>query len=391
MKPRKIKEGIFFAGAIDWDRRLFDALIPLPDGTSYNSFLVTGSEKTALIDTVDPSMASKLFAYFEDVKRLDYVVVNHAEQDHSGALPAVLERYKEAKVLASPKCKGMLVDHLHIPVDRICEVGDNETIPLGGKTLEFLHLPWVHWPETMATYIREDKTIFTCDLFGSHIAVSGLYENDHARVCEAAKRYYAEVMMPFRSTIKKHLERLGNYEIEVICPSHGPVHTDPSRIMGFHRDWVSEKLANTVVIPYVSMHGSTEIMVDRLTEALSSRGVNVERFNLTVTDAGKLAMALVDAATMVVASPTVLMGAHPKVISATFMANALKPKLKYLSIMGSYGWGGRMEEQVKATLANLKAEYLPSVMIKGAPVEKDFEVIDSLAEQIAEKHKESGI
>jgi flavorubredoxin len=213
-------------GAVDWDRRLFDSLIPLPDGTSYNSYLVQGSEKTTLIETVDPTMQSVLFENLAQlgIERLDYIVTNHAEQDHSGTLPIVLGRFPEAKVVCTPKCKPMLVDLALATEERIITVEDGETLSLGDKTLEFIHAPWVHWPETMLTYLPEAKILFSCDLFGSHLATTDVYVRDEWHVYEAAKRYYAEIMMPFRTSIQKHLARLKNYAIDIIAPSHGPAH-----------------------------------------------------------------------------------------------------------------------------------------------------------------------
>ena len=391
MKPKKIKEDVFWVGAVDWDRRLFDSLVPLPDGTSYNAYLIYGSEKTALLDTVDPSMITVLMSRLKDVKNIDFIISHHAEQDHSGAIPCVLEKYKNAKVIATAKAKPMLVEHLHIPEERIITVNDGETLSLGNKTLEFIHAPWVHWPETMFTYLREDKMLFTCDLFGSHFATSDIFYSEYWHVCDAAKRYYAEVMMPFRTTIRKHLEKMKQYQIDMIAPSHGPVHNDPECIIQSHREWVSDALSNTVVMPYVTMHGSTQLMVNYLTEALAEKGVKVERFNLAVTDTGKLAMALVDAATIVIGSPTVLVGAHPLVISAAFLANALKPKLKFASIIGSYGWGGKMVEQIGGMLSNLKLEMLAPVIIKGQPKAEDYQALDRLADEIASKHKQNNI
>jgi flavorubredoxin len=157
MKPRKIKDKIYWMGSVDWDRRLFDSLIPLPDGTSYNAFFIEGSEKTVLIDTVDPPMVDELLTQLEDVSKLDYVVSLHAEQDHSGSIPHVLSRYPDAKLISSPKAKGMLMDLLRIPEKSFVSVSDGETISLGDKTLEFIHTPWVHWPETMVAYLKEDK------------------------------------------------------------------------------------------------------------------------------------------------------------------------------------------------------------------------------------------
>jgi len=390
MKAREIKTNIHWVGAIDWDRRLFDALIPLPDGTSYNAYLVQGSEKVALIDTANPSMTHVLMANLEDVPVIDYVIANHAEQDHSGSIPRVLAKYPKAKVVTTPKGRDLLMALLLVPEDRFITVNDGETLSLGNKTLEFIHAPWVHWPETMLTYLREDKILFPCDLFGSHLATTDLYVVDEGQVYEAAKRYFAEIMMPFRTSIEKHLEKLSSYKIDIIAPSHGPMYDKPSFILEAYRSWVFGSPKNTVVLPYISMHGSTQKMVEYFVGALADRGVTVKQFNLAATDIGKLAMALVDAATLVIGTPTVMVGPHPNVAYAAFLANALRPKLQFVSIIGSYGWGSKAVEQLAGMIPNLKAEVLAPVLSKGYPREEDFQALDKLANTITEKHKERG-
>lgn len=383
---REIKKDIYYVGAIDWDRRLFDELIPLPDGTSYNAYLIKGSEKTALIDTVDPSMEDVLIENLKDTE-IDYIIANHAEQDHSGALPRILEKYPDAKIVTNPKCKTMLMDLLHIPNDKFVTVNDGETLSLGDKTLEFIYAPWVHWPETMLTYLKEDKILFTCDFLGSHLATSDLFVTDESRVYGAAKRYYAEIMMPFRTTIRKNLEKIKDLEIDIIAPSHGPLYDNPEFILDAYRDWSSDRVKNEVVIPYISMHGSTKEMIDYFVDALIERGITVKPFNLAKTDIGELAMALVDTATVVVGSPTVLVGPHPNVVYAVYLVNVLRPKVKFASIIGSYGWGGRMVEQITEMLTNVKIEILDPVMVKGLPKKEDFKELDRLADEILNKHR----
>src|SRR5450759_340411 len=172
MAPRQIKPGVYSVGAIDWDRRLFDSLIPLPLGTSYNAYLVQGETKTALIDTVEPALAKALFANLDElgIKHLDYVVCHHAEQDHSGSIPAVLERYPGCKVVTNQKCMDLLASHLRVSKDACEIITDGAVLDLGGRGLRFMFAPWVHWPETMLSFLAEDKILFTCDFFGSHFA-----------------------------------------------------------------------------------------------------------------------------------------------------------------------------------------------------------------------------
>jgi flavorubredoxin len=393
MKPRKLKENVYSVGAVDWDRRLFDELILLPDGTSYNSYLVKGSEKTVLLDTVDPTMTNVLMDNLDrlGVKSIDYVIAHHGEQDHSGSLPAVLAKYPNATVIATPKCKPMLMDLLLIPENRIKTVEDGETLSLGDKTLEFVHAPWVHWPETMLTHLREDRILFTCDFFGSHLATSDLYVTDEATVYKAAKRYYAEIMMPFKLAIQKNLERIKDLKIDIIAPSHGPIYDKPQFIIDAYKDWVYAPPKNIVVLPYTSMHGSTRIMVRYFVNALVERGITVKQFDLARTDIGKLAMALVDAATIIIGTPTVLAGPHPNAVYAAYLANALRPKAKFASIIGSYGWGGRTVDMITSMISSLRLELLPPVVVKGFPREADFKALDQLADAIYAKHKANNL
>ena len=390
MRPREIKHGVYWVGAIDWDRRLFDCLIPLPDGTSYNAFLVKGSDKTALIDTVDPTMQRTLLDNLDQlgVNNIDYIIDNHAEPDHSGTIPQVLEKYPAATVLTTPRCKDMLIDLLMVPEERLTTVNDGETIRLGDKTMEFIHIPWVHWPETMATYLKEDRILFPCDFFGSHLATSDLYVTDQGRVYEAAKRYYAEIMMPFRNNVQKNLTKVNDYAIDIIAPSHGPLHNRPDFIMEAYRNWADDEPKDLALVVYVSMHGSTRKMAEYLVGALAQRSVPVQQFDLTVTDIGKLATALVDAATLIIGTPTVLTGPHPAAASAAILVNALKPKLRFISVIGSYGWGGKAVEQLSGMIPSLKAEVLGPVLSKGAPREADFQALDDMAATVAAKHKE---
>ena len=390
MNARKITDKVSLVGFVDWDARLFDSLIPLPDGTSYNSFLIKGSEKTVLIDTVEAEYSTELLSQLADNLKLDYIVSLHSEQDHSGSIPILLEKYPHAKVITNPKGKDLLIDLLKISEDKFITVEDGEVLSLGDKTLEFIYTPWVHWPETMSAYLKEDKILFSCDFFGSHIATTDIFVTDEGRVYEAAKRYYAEIMMPFKRIIIKNIEKIMAKDISIIAPSHGPLYSNPSFIIDAYKDWLEGPAKNMVVIPYVSMHGSTKLMVDYLVSSLVDKGIAVQQYNLVVTDIGKLAIDLVDAATIIIGTPTVLSGPHPNVAYGAFLANALRPKAQYLAIIGSYGWGGKTVQVLAGMIPNLKVEILNPVLTKGVPLESDLDALENLAMEIAKKHKEQG-
>ena len=388
MNRRTLQPNVDWLGSIDWNRRLFDALVPTPHGTSYNAYLVRGQDKVVLVDTVDPAKKDELLAQLADIERLDAVIIQHVEQDHSGSLPDVLERYPGAAVLSTPKAVSMIEDHLGVPAERITPVQDGETLDLGGEQLEFLHAPWVHWPETMLTYVRDRKLLLTCDLFGSHLATSALFASGDSRVMPAAKRYFAEIMMPFSSAIRGYLDRLqsGRYPIEMIAPSHGPVIDHPETILSAYREWAGEEPQNLVVIPYATMHGSTERMVDHLVAALIERKIGVQPFDMTRTDLGDLAMSLVDARTIVFAAPAALVGPHPVIVSAAYLISVLRPKFRTAAVIGSYGWACQTEQRIQSLVKKPNLEWLDSVLVKGQPGKEAWEALDCLANGIADRH-----
>ncbi len=393
MAIQKIKENIFSLGTQHWERRIFDELIPTPDGTSYNSYLIVGKEKIALIDTADPSKKDEFIENLKlcGIKKLDLLISNHAEQDHSGCIPDVLSLFPEAKVVTNEKGKSMLMDLLRVIEEKFLTVKDGDTISLGEKTLKFIFTPWVHWPETMVSYLEEEKILFSCDFFGSHYATSSLFATDEERILEDAKRYYAEIMMPFRIQIKKNIEIVESLSLEMIAPSHGPIWKNPSFIINAYKEWISDKFRNIVLIPFVSMHGSTKKMVEYLCDSLMKFGIDVKLFSLPVTDIGEFAIELVDAPTIVIGSPTVLTGAHPLSIFSAYLVNALRPKTRFATVVGSYGWGGKAVEHIQNQFLNLKIDFLEPVLIKGYPRKEDLALLDNLANRIYQKHKDIGL
>jgi flavorubredoxin len=387
---RELIPGVSAVGAIDWDRRYFDELVPLPNGTTYNSYLVRGSEKTALIDTMYPARTAE---YIDNLKRLnipriDYIIANHGEQDHSGSIPAVLELYPEARVVTNKFCRKLIMDALDVPADRFLIIKDEDTISLGDRTLRFLITPWVHWPDTMLTHLVEDNILFTCDLFGAHNATSDLYATDEGRTLNAARRYYAEIMMPFRPHVAKYVAMVEKMAPRMIAASHGPVYNRPALILDGYRVWSSDVPLREVVIPHVSMYANTSNMVLHLVDRLMELGLKVTPFNVVEGDLGDMASALVTASTLVVAASTVLGGPHPSCIGALNLANILKPKIKFVSTIGSFGWGSEIAEKVQNLLPNLQAKYFAPVLVKGRATGDEWLELDHLADEIYQCNEE---
>ena len=318
MKMLPIKNNVYYLGSKDINRKLFDQLIPLPQGTTYNSYLVVGSEKTALVDTMYPKKIHELIDKLdaEGIKKVDYIIANHGEQDHSGALPTLVAKYPDAKIVTNAKCKDIVQNLLHLDEEKFHVVGDGDELSLGDKTVKFILAPWVHWPDTMFSYLKEDKMLFTCDFLGAHYTKNDLFADYTDELVEAAKRYYAEIIMPFRNFAKKYTQMVKGMDVEIIMPSHGPVYDKPEFILNLYDLWTSDKVENKVVIPYVSMYESTKMLVDELATHLRAKNIDVKLFDLVNCDEGELTMELVDAATVVFGASMVLAGPHPAAVTA---------------------------------------------------------------------------
>ena len=381
---KEIANNIFYCGEKHPERSIFDQLIPLPQGTTYNSFLVKGSEKTALIDTMYPPLMDRLMATLEG-KEVDYIIANHGEQDHSGALPSLLKKFPNAIIVTNAKCKELLMYEHHIEENKFQVIQDKETLSLGDKTLEFHLTPWVHWPDTMFTFVKEDKVLFPCDFLGAHHTDGEIFADNSKELEISAKRYYAEIMMPYRTFCKKYVALIDELAPKIICPSHGPIYKEPSFILNLYKKWVSDDVEKKVLIPYVSMYNSSYEMAQRLNERLQKAGIETVLADLVHTDEGEVAMELVDAGAVVLACSMVLAGPHPKAVYVAYLMNLIKPKMKYFSILGSFGWGGRLTETIESLMPMVKAEKLDYIVIKGKPTQQDLERVDKLADELIEK------
>jgi flavorubredoxin len=393
MGSKEIAPDVFWVGVKHHNRRLFDALIPLPYGTSYNAYLIIGSKKTALIDTVNPGFEKELLEKISeriDPAKIDYVIMNHAEPDHANAAKDVLAVAKNAKLVASTKGKEAAMMYFDIPIERIMVVDESSKIDLGGKTLKFVDAPWLHWPETIFTFLEEDKILFPCDFFGSHLAVGEFYADEYGNenTLDMAKLYFAEIMMPFRRPGQTAVEKVKKLEPKMIAPSHGLIWREPKVILDEYAKWTSEKFQKKVMIAYVSMWGSTEKMVLALRDALVKRGITAEVFDLPNTEIGHIAKELVDTPVVVVGAPTVLGGVHPVAAYATMLVKTLRAPTKYAAVLTSYGWSGGAVKALQSILEGTKIEVLGVVEVKGPPKKTEFDKVVELADKIDEKLKQ---
>jgi len=389
---KEIAPNVFWVGVKHHNRRLFDGLIPLPYGTSYNAYLIVGSEKTALIDTVNPGFERELLEKISeriDPAKIDYVIMNHAEPDHANAAKEVLAVAKNAKLVAGAKGKEAAMMYFDISAERIMVVDESSEIDLGGKTLKFVDAPWLHWPETIFTYLEEDKILFPCDFFGSHLAVGEFYADEYGNenTLDMAKLYFAEIMMPFRKPGQAAIEKVKKLGPKMIAPSHGMIWREPKVILDEYTKWTGEKFQKKVMIAYVSMWGSTEKMVLALRNALVKKDITVRVFDIPNTEIGHIAKELVDTPVIVVGAPTVLGGVHPVAAYATMLVKALRAPTKYAAVLTSYGWSGGAAKALQGILEGTRIEVLGVVEVKGPPKKAEFDKVLELADTIGEKLK----
>lgn len=389
MKFKEIKNSVYYCGLNDCERKIFDELIPLEHGTTYNSYLVKGSEKVALIDTMYPKKTDLYLKNLDEnnITKVDYIIANHGEQDHSGSIPALLEKYPEAMVVTNAVCKNNIIEMLHVDESKIQVIKNDDELSLGDKTLRFMIAPGVHWPDTMFTYLVEDNLLCTCDFLGAHYTFKEdeIFAPDSKELEHSAKRYYAEIMMPFRGVCKKYTQQVKDLNPDMILPSHGPIYKNPKFILDLYTDWTADEGKNLVLLPYVSMYGSTEEMIDYLVEKLNAKGIKTEKFDIVTGDLGDLAMGLVDATAIILGSSMVLASPHPMAANVAYLANLLKPKARIASFVGSYGWGGNLFGKLGEMLSGLKLDVIEPLLVKGKPDSNDFKKLDEMVEIIYTK------
>jgi flavorubredoxin len=364
----EVKNGIYWTGAIDWNMRDFHGY-DTPKGTSYNAYLIM-DEKIALVDTVKGGFSDDMFMSISelvDPAKIDYVIVNHLEKDHSGSLEDVMGRAKNATIYCSSRAKAGLTDKYG---DRwtINVVKTGDTLKLGKKTLRFIEVPMVHWPDSMFTYVEEDKVLLSNDAFGQHLAASQRFEDQvRANVLYDARAYYANILMPLSSMILETLKKLPALNIapEIIAPSHGLIwRKDPGRIISAYAEWSQFKPRNEVVIVYSTMWGLTDMIARLIAFGTMDEGVDVRLYDLHVSSLASIMTDLLEARAIVVGSSTqnniMLHG------TAEFMAylKGLRPKNKIGAAFGAYGWAGGAVKEIDDGLKALGIETVEPLAFK---------------------------
>jgi flavorubredoxin len=296
---------------------------------------------------------------------------------------------RDARLVTTQKGVEMVEAFYGVPPEHVIVAKDGNTLDLGGKALKFIDAPWLHWPETMFTFCQEDRVLFPCDFFGSHIASDRPFDDEVGDILlPEAKRYYAEIMMPFTQFVLKALDKVEGMDIRVIAPSHGPIYRNPKKIIQAYGRWARGPLERKVVVIYVSMWGNTEMLAKTIVDAISTEGVEAVPYNMLAADISHIARDLVDASAVVVGSPTLLGGIHPLVGTVAGLIRGLRPRVKLAAIFGSYGWAGGATDQIRNILQPAGFEIIDILKVRGRPKEEELRKAEDLGKLVAQRVKE---
>ncbi len=387
----KLTDTVYWVGAIDWTVRDFHGYAT-SGGTTYNAYLVL-ADKVTLVDTVKAPFEDQLLARISSViepSKIDYIISNHSEMDHSGCLPHMIEVIGPEKVFASPMGVKALEDHFHAGLD-IVEVGDGDEIDLGNRTVTFLETRMLHWPDSMVSYLAEEKLLFSQDAFGMHLASSERFDDEirNWRLEHEAAKYYANILLPFSHLILKVLDRIGEMglEFDMIAPDHGPIWREkPGRILELYRKWAEQKRTKKAVVVYDTMWGSTEKMALAIADGVMASGASARVLKLRAAHRSDIATELLDAGALIVGSPTINNNIFPTMADLLVYIKGLKPKGLIGAAFGSYGWSGESVKQLEEWLGSMGVELAAeSVKAKYVPGEEILAACRAMGEAVAGK------
>ncbi len=395
MRPIEIKPGVYWVGVNDRFTQLFEGLWPIGvEGVSYNSYLVT-DERNALIDLAKAVKTDEFFDQIEEIipiSKLDYVVINHMEPDHTGVLSLFKRTAPNATILISEKGLKMLQAYYHID-SNVKIVKDGEELPLGKKTLKFFYTPFVHWPETMMTYETTNKILFSCDGFGGYGALRGSIFDDECQdkdfYIREMLRYYANIVATFSRNVLKAIEKLQNVDVQIIAPSHGLIwRKEPSTVVNLYKRWAEYALKQaekSVTLIYGSMYGNTERVMSSVLKGLTKAGAPVEVYNVTETHVSYILASLWKSRGVVIGAPTYEGALFPPMEDILRMASVKHIQNKIAMIFGSYGWSGGASRRIKEIVEPLKWEIVDVFDFHGGPTEETLEKAEELGYSFGKK------
>lgn len=383
MKPREIKQNIYWVGGIDWDLRSFHGYLT-QRGSTYNAYLII-DEKVTLIDTVKHYLADEMverISHVVDPAKIDYVISNHVEMDHSGSLPRIMEVAKHATVItSSPKGEQGLQFHYKQEWP-FKAVKTGETLNIGSRTLQFVQTPMVHWPDNMVTYSSDDAILFSNDAFGQHLASSERFDDEYPLniIMEEAKKYYANIVLPYSGQVQKALSAVSGLNIEVIAPSHGIIwRANIPKIVEEYQKWSTNQTQNKALITYGTMWHSTEKMAYAIQSAFEEKDFCTRMLNLETNHISDVMTELIDAKYICVGSPTLNNSMLPTVGAFLTYLKGLAPKNRIGLAFGSYGWSGQSVDQVADVLKSCGFDMLPNIKTQYIP---DGSTLQSITEQV---------
>ncbi len=385
----EIQPDVYWIGALHPNLRIFDDLFPTGNGTTYNSYLVKGNKKTAIIDTVKGKFAGE---FMDKVKRLtdpakvDYIIINHTEPDHSGALAMLLEHCPNAVVYSTQAAANFLGNLIHTPFTGHV-IKDGEILDLGGKHLRFIVAPFLHWPDTMFTLLEENRTLFSCDAFGAHYCGTGIFNDDMPDVTSDMEFYFDCLMRPFKEKVLSAVGKISNEQIDMICPSHGPVlRKEPMNTVSLYRQWsLPASDGKKIAIFYLSPHGNTGKMSEAVAKGASLPGIQVCRRHINDITADEIRDMMEEADAVIFGIPTINRDIPKPMWEVMAYLSSVTLKTTIAGLFGSYGWSGEACKMAEDRLKGLQFSFpAPLVRAPFAPKAEAFAQCEELGRAVAE-------
>ena len=364
LKAIQITDSIYWVGAIDWAIRDFHGYATR-EGSTYNAYLII-ADKITLIDTVKAAFKDEMLARIASVidpTKIDYIVSNHAEFDHSGALPATVAEVKPEKVFASKMGVKALTAHFR-PDFEITAVSTGDELDIGGKTLSFIETRMLHWPDSMFTYLKEDEILFSQDAFGMHLATAKLFVDEHPMhiIKWESEKYFANILLPYTGKILALIKSLGEMDLplKMIATDHGPIWRgdDIQTVLQWYSEWSTQPLYPKAVIIYDTMWGSTAKMATSIADGIRSTGIDVKLLPLAGSDRSDVATEMLDSGALIVGSPTLNNQIFPSLADALTYLKGLRPSNLIGASFGSHGWSGEAVKYLNQYLTDMNVELI---------------------------------